>query len=162
MYVYPILVSQTLVEPMLRCCQQIPLPHKTAKRKVRTYVCGSTCICTYTVHVFAFVCMCMIVLLNRLQIAWLCPTSDTQLTFATIMVLTQHSALLLALTAQPYTVYTYVCTYVWNVSVYIRTYVHCMLSGVFSVYVRIYVLAVCTVCTYVHVVLYVHAYMCIH
>ena len=74
------------------------------------------------------------------------------------MVLTQHSALLLALTAQPYTVYTYVCTYVWNVSVYIRTYVHCMLSGVFSVYVRIYVLAVCTVCMYMWYCTCVHVH----
>ena len=62
----PFWLSQTLVEPMLWCCQQISLPNKAAKRKVR----GSTCICTHIhTYVFAFVCMCMIVLSNRLQIA---------------------------------------------------------------------------------------------
>ena len=44
-----------------------------------------------------------------------------------------------ALSTQPYTVYTYV----WNVSVYICTNVHSMLSALFSVHI----LTVCTVCT---------------
>lgn len=40
--IYPInilLVLQTLVETMLLCYRQTHLPHKAAKRKVRTYVC---------------------------------------------------------------------------------------------------------------------------
>ena len=141
----PFWLSQTLVEPMLWCCQQISLPNKAAKRKVR----GSTCICTYIhTYVFAFVCMCMIVLSNWLQIAWLCPTSDTQFTFATMMVLAQHSTLLhYQLNHIQYIRMfgTFLCTYVCTLQ---------YASALFSVYI----LTVCTVC----MCGIVHVYMCIH